>query len=110
MQLKQPPDDAGKDSRKAGDTGGNAMTDDPERVQEVVGQATMAFWRDTLRGAADDTGEQIAATSMLMVAVEALRSGMGNESAARMLEALAGGVRSGEDVTVSIDPDRETEH
>lgn len=86
------------------------MTDDPEKVREVIGEAVTAFWRDKLRSAADDVGEQTAATGMLMVAIKALRSGMGNGAAAKLLDALAEGVRSGEDVSVTIDPDRTTEH
>ena len=72
-------------------------------MQEQAGEAITAFWREGLREASSQVGDQMAATGMFMVALEALRAGMGNDAVATLLEALGPGIRSGEDVSVTID-------
>lgn len=74
-----------------------------EAMQEQASEAITAFWREGLRQASSQVGDQMAAIGMFMVALEALRTGMGNDAAANLLEALAPGIRSGEDVSISID-------
>ena len=84
--------------------------DDVEDLQEAAGEAVSRYWRLALEKACEEAGDQVAATGMFIVSLEALRDGMGNEATADLLEAMAAGVRSGEDVTLTIDLDRGTEH
>nr|USU32920.1 hypothetical protein NG677_04255 [Methylobacterium sp. OTU13CASTA1] len=89
------------------------MTDDTksrEELQALAGNSVMADWRDALGRATEDAGEQLASTGMLMVAIEGVRELMGTEGAADFLEAMARTLRTGEDITVTIDPKPNTEH
>lgn len=82
------------------------MGDRPKSIeerQEEAGEIITEFWRKGLLEATSQVGDQMAATGMFMVALEALRAGMGNDAVAGLLEALAPGIRSGEDVSVTID-------
>ncbi|GJD95865.1 hypothetical protein [Methylobacterium iners] len=76
-----------------------------EGLQAMVGSAIAASWREALAEATKDAGAQPAVTGMLMVAVEEMMKGMGREGTASLLEAIAIGVRNGDEITITINPD-----
>lgn len=72
------------------------------KTDEAAWNAMMEHWRVSLATASDGNGRMPAASGMLFVALQGLRTEVGNEPLAAMLEAVAGKVRAGEPLTMKV--------
>ena len=77
----------------------DAKADMPEADQAAF-HAMLDGWRKELGRVGGEWGQMPAASAMLFVALKGLRTEVGDESLAAMLEAVAGKVRAGEPITM----------
>lgn len=77
----------------------DAKADMPE-ADRVAFHAMLEGWRKELGRVGGEWGQMPAASAMLFVALKGLKTEVGDEALAAMLEAVAGKVRAGEPITM----------